>query len=144
MNIDWDNPYENVSEFFTVREALFLPSWGRMATENDGLDDQVKENLVNLFGTMDTIREMLGKPIIVHVAYRPKTYNTAIGGAISSAHILGKAVDWDCRENCDDTRRKLIRLLNPLEIRMENREGSNWVHIDTMHVVDGGNRYFIP
>lgn len=142
--IDWSNPNEKISDHFTVRESIWLPSWNRMATPEDGLNDEVNENLIYLFHAMDKIREFIAKPIRVHVAYRPVEYNREIGGARASAHIIGKAVDWDCGEFCDETRMRLISMLKVWDVRMENRQGSNWVHIDTMPVVDGGNRYFYP
>jgi len=142
--IDWANPKHKISKYFTLKEALYLPTWNRMATEEDGLNEPVKINLLRLFNKMDEVREFLGKPIYVHVAYRPAEYNALVGGAPMSAHVSGKAADWDCREDCDLTREKLLPELYRLDMRMENKPKSNWVHLDTAHVRPGANRFFYP
>lgn len=41
------------------------------------------------------IREHFGKPIIISSGYRSKALNTAIGGALSSQHCSGEAIDID-------------------------------------------------
>lgn len=41
------------------------------------------------------IREHFGKPIIISSGYRSKELNTAIGGALSSQHCQGEAIDID-------------------------------------------------
>jgi hypothetical protein len=41
------------------------------------------------------IREHFGKPIIISSGYRSKALNTAIGGALSSQHCQGEAIDID-------------------------------------------------
>lgn len=142
--IDWLNPKCKIAKYFTVKEAIWLPSWNRLATPLDGLDNSVKENLVYLFEKMDILRDYLGTPIIVHVAYRPSKYNEEIGGVPKSAHVLGKAVDWSCSIDCDAVREKLLPKIEGLGMRMENKPGSSWVHLDTMDLKEGGNRFFIP
>lgn len=46
-----------------------------------------------LVAKIDQIREEIGKPIIVTSGYRCKKHNKEIGGAISSKHLIGMAVD---------------------------------------------------
>jgi hypothetical protein len=41
------------------------------------------------------VREHFGKPIIISSGYRSKALNTAIGGALSSQHCQGEAIDID-------------------------------------------------
>jgi uncharacterized protein YcbK (DUF882 family) len=142
MNIDWTNPLIKVSQHFSVQEALWLPSWNRMANEDDGLNDAVKANLITLMNAMDQVRDFLDKPIKVHVAYRPSAYNKQIGGATHSAHVLGLAMDFDAGEDCDDTRAALLPMLETWGMRMEKKDGSNWIHLDLMP--PNPNRYFIP
>lgn len=135
----------SISKYFTMREALWLPKWNREANESDGLDNNVLMNLSNLFEEMDLLREFFGRPIIVHVAYRPAEYNKLVKGAPKSAHLLGKAVDFHVAEmDCDVARQKILdaNLLELHGLRMENLPGSSWIHIDTM--APGKNRYFSP
>ena len=136
--MDWNNPKEKISEYFTVKEALWLPSWDKMHTPTE----QEKENIHKTALVMDKIRKILNKPISVHCWIRPELYNKQIGGAPKSAHLLGLAVDFSTSENCDLTRKKLLPYLTKFNIRMECKPGSNWVHIDLMPPKP--NRYFIP
>jgi hypothetical protein len=124
-----------------------------MANASDGLDDTVKANLVAMFALMDQVRDLIGQPIHVHVAYRPEAYNKLIGGAPDSAHkaLNGAAVDWDANvglsttgANCDQLRVILEPKLESMGLRMERRPGSNWVHLDNRALLPGGNRFFWP
>jgi uncharacterized protein YcbK (DUF882 family) len=136
---------DKIGKYFTVKEALYLPTWGRLANENDGLDAKVKANLIRAFSVMDKIREIFGKPVIVHVAYRPRAYNTLIGGATQSAHIFGIAVDFHIAGiTCDEARNILKPKLEELKIRMEDLPGSSWVHIDLRQIPSGSRRFFRP
>ncbi len=145
--IDWTNPACKVSKFFMVHEMLYLPTWKRLANESDGLNDEIKNNLIVLAQKMDIVREYFNKPVNVHVTYRPLEYNKAIGGALNSAHSEGKASDFDIMGmTCDEVRYALINndLLKEWSMRCEKNPGSNWVHLDYRDLKPGGNRYFIP
>ena len=137
-----------VSSFFSVRECLWLPTWGRMATEADGLTDEIKANLVALCNKMDQVRAWFGQSVNVHVTYRPLKYNQEIGGALHSMHSVGSAMDFNIVSVDCDTARKMIMdssMLVAWDMRMEdNPPGSHWVHLDCKEVPAGGHRYFIP
>lgn len=146
-SIDWTDPGVHVSKHFTVREMLYLPTWKRLANESDGLNDEIKANLVELGKKMDTVREYFDKGINVHVTYRPLEYNKAIGGALHSAHSDGQAMDFDVMGmTCDQVREELVSkgLLDQWALRCEKTPGSNWVHLDYRQLAPGGNRYFLP
>jgi hypothetical protein len=142
--INWEMPSDKVSINFTVGDSIWLERWGRMANENDGLNEQVKENLIKTMAVMDKIKEIFNRlPIEVHSSYRPTPYNIEIGGAKDSAHTHGLACDFHISNtNCDWVRKVLIPKLEELDIRMEHLDGAGWVHIDLYPVVN--NRYFIP
>lgn len=156
MPIDWTNPKSKISKWFTVKDALFLRKWNRLANEGDGLNDHVKTQLKRIFNELDWVRELLGKPIIVTSAYRPQKYNIAIGGAKRSAHMCIEdyaAVDWVCDINgdgkmdvmdCDNIKQFLMSYLEERKLRMEDNRGGNWVHLDLRKVPKGGKRFFKP
>lgn len=136
-----------ISKHFTWKEALYLPQWSREATEKDGLTAVHKANLVVLFSKMDEIRGHFGKPVIVHVAYRPEEYNKLVKGASRSSHLEGMAVDFHVSGfKCDEVRAEILKqgLLEKLGMRMEDLPGSSWVHLDIRSVPEGGNRFFKP
>lgn len=143
--MNWSNPTDKVAKYFTVKEALFLPTWNRLANEEDGLNDKVKVSLIKTFAILDKVRELFNKPVIVHVAYRPAPYNALVKGAKRSAHIFGLAVDFHVAGiSCDEARRILASKLEEFKIRMEDLPGSSWVHIDTRVVYRGCPRLFKP
>jgi len=151
MEIDWTDPTAKISKYFTVKEALYLPSWDVMHIPTE----EQKANIVKMAAVMDKIRNYLGKPIIIHVWIRPilnkpgherdgQDYSPFIKGAKMSAHKDGRAVDWHCKDyNCDYVRRLLLQKLEEYDIRVEDLPGSNWVHTDIKPPVNN-NRYFKP
>lgn len=147
VGLDWSKPESKISEHFTVKDAIYLPTWKRLANQEDGLDSTIKVDLQRLFAQMDVVRSHFGKPIRVHVTYRPSEYNKAIGGAQHSAHSEGLACDWDIPGiNCDEVRKEIVDkgLLDTWNMRMEDLPGSSWVHLDLREVPIGGHRYFLP
>lgn len=132
---------------FTWKEALYLPSWDRLANDQDGLDDEIFKNLMDLFHRMEKIRDFFQAPINVHVSFRPQAYNAQIGGAKNSAHMSGMAVDFDVVGiSCDVAKTKIedAGLLETLGMRMEdNPPGSNWIHLD-IRVPGPQGRIFSP
>lgn len=147
---DWTDPTSKVSNHFTVRECTWLPSWGCCHQPSDA----EKAALTRMAQKMDQIRDLVGKPINIHVWIRPQhancpgndndggDYNALVGGAAHSAHVPGLAVDWDCGEDCDTTRATLLPHLETLGIRMENKPAGRWVHTDVMP--PNPHRFFIP
>lgn len=148
--IDWTNPEDNVSTNFTVKDCIFLPQWNRMATEEDGLIEEVKDNLINLCARMEMVRVFLGnEPIYIHCGFRPESYNKQVQGAPFSAHLKGKAFDWNLKgfgnaTGCNTIRLRLIPKLEEFDLRMENNEHGAWIHLDTREPLPGHPRFFIP
>ena len=148
---DWSAAQDKASRYFTVREALFLPSWGRLAVEQDfpGQPDWsvVTANLQQFMPKMDAVREWFGAPIRVHVTLRPPAYNLAIGGAFGSAHISGLACDFDVQGiECGNAIESILQngMLDAWGLRMEdNGPLPSWIHLDARAPGPGG-RYFKP
>lgn len=142
---------QKISKHFTWKEALWLRQWGRAAGVGDGLTFDVMHNLMGIFFAMDEVRDYFNSPIIVHDAYRPKEYNEERGGSKNSAHMCLEegvaAVDFHVAGfSCDDVRKKIIDngMLELWMLRMEDRPGSDWIHLDSRPVKPGGARYFLP
>lgn len=151
LMIDWTTGSCQITEHFKVYDCLYLPQWDRLATESDGLNDDIKNNLISLCNKMEEIRKFLGNKFIhVHCMYRPLEYNNLVGGSPTSAHLLGKAIDYHVdtlsnNKGCDDIRALLLPKLIEFNIRMEDissKPARNWVHNDMAPVL--GNRYFKP
>lgn len=134
------------SKFFTNKEALWLPQWNRAACEDDGLTEELLNNIKETAQWMDKVREYFGKPIRVHCWLRPLEYNKLVKGAKSSQHLLGKAVDFDVvGMTCDDAKAKLLadNKLEEFGIRMEDNVGGSWIHLDSREPGPAG-RFFKP
>ncbi len=160
--MDWTDNTAQLSKHFTVKEAIYLPQWGRMATTTDGLDEDAQAALIGLFNTLDAVRDMLGVPMIVHVAFRPKLYNFQIGGASESAHMARNLIVGDSSyliaacdfhpafsspsiiDSCNKGKSMLSPYLYKFNLRMENNPNQGWIHLDNCPVASGMNRVFIP
>ncbi len=150
--IDWTNPVDKVSNHFSVKECLWLPQWGRMANESDGLTDDVKTNLILLCDALDTVRDYFGVPMNVHCMFRPTLYNALVKGAKSSAHLIGSACDFDVSgKTCKEAQDKILsnKKLEIWMMRMEdNTKGGTvlptWIHLDLRVPLPGHPRFFIP
>ena len=141
-NIDWSNKDMQVTDHFTVGDCLTLHSWNRLATDKDGLTDEIKSNILFLCQKMEKVREILGCPINVHCIYRSPDYNTQVVKANPhDPHSRGMACDFDCNGHMtiDEVHAKLEPLLEELNLRME-RNTPSWCHLDTCPVVHA--RYF--
>lgn len=149
-SIDWNDPTSKISKHFTVKEALWLPSWQVLHKPSDN----EKVNILKQAAKMDLIRDFLGVSVRIHCWIRPvlnnpesihhgQDYNALVRGAKNSAHKIGLATDYDAEGlNCDDVRAKLVPKLDEWEIRMEKMPGGNWVHNDCAPVIV--YRYFNP
>jgi hypothetical protein len=152
MTPDWSNSESMISRHFSVHESLWLPVWRREATEADGLDDQVKAQIVRLAEKLDVVRDRIEVSIVVHNWFRPFKYNRECGGAPASGHMcLGpwSAVDFSAAlpgtssrgQSCDRLRAMILPWLEELDLRLENNgPEAPWVHLDTKPVVL--SRYF--
>ena len=58
-----------------------------------GLRGNIKELMQNL----ETLRDVLKKPILIHSGYRTPNHNASVGGADKSTHLCGLAVDFKVR-----------------------------------------------
>jgi hypothetical protein len=161
--IDWSAGQDQVTEHFTVKDMLWLPSWNRLAIESDFTDDpweQVLTNLVTLASKLEAVREWAQCPLRVHVTARPPAYNLAIHGALHSAHREGLACDFDpekyqglvsVNEACAAFIRDITyesqgangSMLAGFGMRCEdNGPLPGWVHLDLYG--PNPNRYFKP
>lgn len=109
---------------FTVREFRC----------RDGSDVvMIDESLVVL---LQCIREHFGKPITITSGYRTATHNTAVGGAKSSQHLLGRAADIQVQGVSVEDVAAYAESLMPAwggvgRYPVKAGRAKGWVHVDT-------------
>lgn len=79
-------------------------------------------------GKLQTLRNRLGKPLIVRSAYRSPSHNRAVGGAPASKHMLGTAFDIAMSNNDPATFAEAARAVGFLGFGTYPRSG--FMHID--------------
>jgi len=84
----------------------------------------------------EPVRKHFGKPIFISSGYRSKDLNTAIGGALSSQHCSGEAIDIDMDGHNNGVTNKMVfdfikDNLNFDQLIWEfgNDAAPDWVHV---------------
>jgi len=89
-------------------------------------------NIKLLATHLDVVREYFGRPITVTSWLRPTEYNRLISGALRSAHIDGKAVDFVIKGlDCEFVKKELQANRQVWGYRGEI-DTNGWVHLDMM------------
>lgn len=81
-----------LSKHFSLEEMTVTQIRGANNTPPDALIPALRDTAER----MEAVRDLLGHPIIVSSGYRSPEVNKAVGGAPTSAHIGGRAVDFIC------------------------------------------------
>lgn len=85
-----------LSEHFSLAEMTVSDNARRLGLSNDP-PPEIMARLRTVAYQMERVRIVLGEhPIRVTSAYRSPTVNRAAGGAKTSAHLAGWAVDFQC------------------------------------------------
>ncbi len=100
----------------------------------DGSDAiMIDQTLVVL---LQAIREHFGKAVVITSGYRTATHNTAVGGAKSSQHLLGRAADIQVADTTVEAVAAYAESLMPdwggvgrYPVKAGCTKG--WVHVDT-------------
>ena len=148
-----------ISDHFSWAEATITlqrdPKTGLLLPNTP--DPQASGALVHTFQQMERVRALLGdRAITVHSAYRSPLVNAAVGGAKTSQHMKGEAVDFHVRGLAFVAVATRIAA-SPLPYDQLIEEGS-WIHISfvsyrrprrqalIMRVVNGRAAYvpFVP
>ena len=77
---------------FTLAEMTASQVANRAGLDNNP-DSQVIANLVRLCQTLESVRSLIGQPVLITSGYRSEALNRQIGGSGASAHIRGLAAD---------------------------------------------------
>jgi len=118
----------NLSPHFTLEEAVFSSTALRLGINNTPSQDIIARMVLAAEG-MEKVRSLLlGHPIHIDSWYRCPQLNSAIGGAKTSAHMEGAAVDFTCTQYGSPHSIVKMIMSSPIKFDQLIYEG-RWVHI---------------
>jgi uncharacterized protein YcbK (DUF882 family) len=128
---------------FSAHELTILPK-AKPKPKNEIPVGQHVLNLIRVAIVAQKIRTELKAPLVVSSAYRPRWYNTAVGGASNSAHLRGAAIDLNAQSSDDAMRLKSIaeKLWKAEEFAGLGlyAKAPRRIHIDVIHPGGRGHR----
>lgn len=134
-------------------------TWAEATTTSTGLPNQPSpdeaQRLAYTFSELERVRALLGRPLIVHSAFRSEAVNASVGGVPSSQHRLGEAVDFHVEGlSVPETVRRIAASPLPFDQLLDEAAGDrSWVHVSftsrraprrqalTMRETDGKQHY---
>ena len=134
-----------ISEHISYKEGVYSITATRLGVENIPNDEQLNNMELLAEKVFEPIREWVGGPIKVNSFFRGLKLNTAIGGAKSSQHMKGQAIDIDdtfglatnaemyhwIKENLD---------FDQLIWEFGDDDNPNWLHVSYVAKEDNRNR----
>ena len=128
-------------KYFSLHELTKSPTAMRYGIDNKP-NESVKYALLALVkNVLDPLREAWGAPIIVSSGYRCVQLNAKVGGARSSQHVYGQAVDIHTVSDKPEDNKKLRDLLIELNLpydQLIDEFGCNWLHVSHRTGVNRG------
>lgn len=88
---------------------------------------------------LQSLRDMLGVPLVINSAYRSPTYNAKVGGAKSSQHLKAKAFDISMANHNPIEFERAARAVGFTGFGFYKRQG--FMHIDTGPAREWGVRW---
>lgn len=116
-----------LSKYFTLEELT-----ASQYAIRHRIDNTPSASVLNVLRTtavkLDAVRQLLGRPVYVSSGYRCPKLNAAIGGAKTSQHVKGEAVDFTCAKF--GTPYAIVKAIKSSSIEFDQLicEGT-WVHI---------------
>ena len=134
-----------ISEHISYKEGVYSITATRLGIDNTPNDEQLNNMELVAKEVFEPLREWVGGPIKVNSFFRGLGLNTAIGGAKSSQHMKGQAMDIDdgyghatnaemyhwIKENLD---------FDQLIWEFGDDDNPNWLHVSYVSKEDNRNR----
>jgi len=134
-----------ISKHVSLREGVFSQTATRRDLDNTPNEEQLENMKLVAEKVFEPLREWVGGPIKINSFFRGLPLNTAIGGAKSSQHMKGQAMDIDdtfghatnaemykwVKENLD---------FDQMIWEFGTDENPNWVHISYVSPEKNRNR----
>ena len=84
---------KKISDHISFKEATYSQTANKFGLQNKPNKDHIKNMETLAEKVFEPLRKWVGGPIKVNSFYRSEELNNRIGGAMSSSHITGNAID---------------------------------------------------
>lgn len=124
----------NLSQHFTLQEFVRSDKAARKGIDNTPPESVIKE-LERTAEVMESVRSLLGHPILITSGYRCSALNKEVGSKPSSLHVQGLACDFVCPdygspiEVCKAIQASQIEFDKCILEFYNPATGDGWVHI---------------
>ncbi len=134
-----------ISDHITYTEAIHSNTAKRRGIDNTPSEAQVEAMKLLAEKIFEPLREWVGGPIKVNSFFRSEALNEAIGGASSSQHCKGQAIDIDDvygRRSNAEMFNYIREILDFDQLIWEfgTDMNPNWVHVSYVSKEDNRNR----
>lgn len=124
---------EKISEHITYDEATISPTGLRLGIENIPTPEDLERMKAVANACFEPLRSWYGKPIKVNSFYRCPILNKAVGGAPTSQHANGEAIDMSAGSKEENKKIfewcKANLIFDQLIYEYGDETGPAWVHI---------------
>lgn len=118
----------NLSANFTLDELTVSETAARRGIDNSAPAHVIPDLMRLARDVLQPLRDHLGRPVVVTSGYRSRATNSAVGGALNSDHVAGRAADIIVPGM---TPREVCRAVNDLALptRQVIQEFGRWCHV---------------
>ena len=122
-----------MAKYFNVAEMLKSETAEKNQINNTP-SVEVKQNIEELLGVLDGLREFYGKPIRISSGFRCAELNRLVGGSPTSAHVIGYAADLQpVQGSFEEFKAEVLEWLDKSGVGFdqcitEKSKSAQWVH----------------
>ena len=125
---------QRISQHISYKEATFSETATRQDIDNTPSEDQLCRMSTLAENVFEPLRAYVGGPIKINSFFRSMALNRAIGGAKSSQHMRGEAIDIDDTFGRMSNRDMFVFIKDELDFdqliwEFGNDENPDWVHV---------------
>lgn len=123
-----------ISDHISYAEATFSATAKRYGIDNTPGDCELKAMMVVAEKVFEPLRNHFGVPIKINSFFRSKTLNKRVGGAATSQHVRGEAIDIDDTLGGVTNKQIFEYIVNNLDYdqiiwEFGNDKNPDWVHV---------------
>ena len=121
-----------LTEHLDLAEVTRSTDAKRRGISNEPTAEHIENFKIIAEKIFEPIRKHFGVPIFISSGYRSSALNKAIGGASSSQHLLGQALDLDMDGTSGGVTNKMVfeYIKNNLDFdQLINEFNYSWVHV---------------